>query len=53
MMEYKIVTALSTALLEIYVKDYVKNGWKPTGGVAVRKGGWADLDEYSQAMVKE
>lgn len=52
-MDYKIVTAWSAEALEGYVQSYIQSGWKPLGGVAIKRGGFAELDEYTQAMVKE
>ena len=31
--KYKIIAEDSKAALEIYINEYIKNGWVPTGGV--------------------
>jgi hypothetical protein len=57
MMEYKILQAMKMDWLEQDVKKYIKDGWKPQGGVAISMmESDNDNDTYNlcaQAMVKE
>jgi len=45
--EYRILTSYTAMVLEASVKDYLKDGWKPQGGLSHWNGTW------SQAMVKD
>jgi hypothetical protein len=50
-MEYKIIHATTASALEVKVSRYLKDGWKPQGGVVFTIG---KLDSWLlQAMVKE
>ena len=64
-MDYRIVTSSSPEQLVVKVKDLIKEGWKPVGGLQAlvthkqnRYSGDQHKDtvydvEYSQAMIKE
>jgi len=45
-MDYKILYELHAQTLQADVKNHIKNGWVPQGGIARGEGMWA------QAMVK-
>ena len=62
MIEYKILIQRKAEHLEQFVNTMIGHGFKPIGGVAVKKGhktanlfdfGKFENDEYSQAMVRE
>ncbi|RDE25163.1 DUF1737 domain-containing protein [Motiliproteus coralliicola] len=50
-MKYVIVTGRNSAELTASVKTYLKAGWVPQGGIAVRPGTSHDSPLWSQAMV--
>jgi hypothetical protein len=47
-MRYAVINADSIIELEKFVNQYIKNGWKCTGGIAI-----TSTFEYYQAMIKE
>jgi hypothetical protein len=47
-MKYTTLTAPLLTLMDKVVNDYIRNGWKPQGGVSETKSGY-----YIQAMIKE
>jgi len=49
-MKYIIVTAKSVGALQELVVEYITEGYRPTGGVAVAMD--QGYQEYCQAMVK-
>jgi len=54
--DYKLLTSKSHWELQNEVRDYVKGGWKPQGGVAVTLAyspGGSDKEYWAQAMVRE
>ncbi len=60
-MDYKVVFETSVEVLESKVRDLLRNGWEPIGGVSVSETlehdvGVFNRDEYSmsfvQAMIK-
>ena len=56
-MEYKILHTMKIDWLEQDVRRYIKDGWKPQGGVAISMMESDNDNEtynlYTQAMVKE
>lgn len=49
-MQYIVLKAKSTFDLEKVVNLHIKEGWTPTGGIAVQ--GWQYHYLYYQAMIK-
>jgi hypothetical protein len=49
-MEYIILSEISEVHLEQRVKDYIKKGWRPQGGVSF---GFDNRARFCQAMIKE
>ena len=49
-MMYHVAVAYSSNELVVLVNDYIKNGWRPYGGVAFTAEG---REKWSQAMVKD
>lgn len=49
--DYKVVQARNPTSLEEEVQRFIKNGWKPIGGVAVCE--LYGKSQYLQALVKE
>lgn len=54
-MEYAIVKANRTDLLETFINERIKAGWVPQGGVsvAVAQDQGYETVVYTQAMIKE
>lgn len=50
--EYTLLTAFYVVDLENLVKDYIKQGWQPQGGVAVSDTEQSENRFYVQAMIK-
>ena len=49
-MEYEILMECSASILQATVRDYIKQGWVPSGGIAFSSGEAGLV--YLQAMVK-
>lgn len=58
-MQYEVISSDSWATVEQKVKEYLKDGWKPQGGIAVSIAfspfttNHVPLQYWAQAMVKE
>ncbi len=53
-MKYKILEAYIKVNLEQAVEKYMREGWKPQGGICVSRADSANLYSlYSQALIKE
>ena len=50
--KYQIAQSKSSQDLEAYLHEYIKNGWKPLGGIQVIRTGQDHLSFY-QAIIKE
>jgi len=50
-MMYHIAVAYSSSELVVLVNDYIKNGWRPYGGVAFTAEG--GREKWAQTMVKD
>jgi hypothetical protein len=54
MKDYKIIEHDNKITLERDVKEHLRNGWKPLGGIMVY---WRNIHDYNvfhaQAMIKE
>ena len=52
-MDYMIVIAEHPVDLTIKVREYIRNGWTPQGGIAILQSSvMSSKQEYYQAMVK-
>ena len=51
-MEYKIIEDTSKIRFEESVNKYIKSGWIPVGGVAIKTSEYGNV-YYCQAMIKQ
>jgi hypothetical protein len=44
--DYQILETITIEKMEVFVRDYIREGWEPIGGIS------CDGDWYQQAMIK-
>ena len=54
MMEYTILIVNTLSGLERKVNEYIKQGWRPQGGITLQRNmQFNNVEFYFQAMIKE